>query len=101
MWRRPPAMVAALNREHAGCGGGFVGPYTLLDPLSRIGVQHSLFSRGWYADGEMGIGKMSVPRRTSTLLPLRPGNLILVAPALEWEIAATRIHDIVPVSSWF
>lgn len=45
---RPPAMpVVALNPEHVapGCGLGCAVLFAFPDPLSRIGVRHSLLSR--------------------------------------------------------
>jgi len=47
----------------------------------------------------MEVGKMSIPRRTSTL-PLGPGIFIQVALALVWEIVAMRIIYLVCGDNW-
>ena len=91
--------MVALNPEHTGCGNGSATLYAFPGPRSKIVVRHLPFSRDWYADGEIEVGKVSIPRRTRTL-PLRLEILILVALSLAWDIVAMRIIYLICGDNW-
>ena len=55
--------MVVLDLAPVGCGSGSRIWYAFRDPLSRTGVERSLFYPDWYVGGETGLGKEIVPRR--------------------------------------